>query len=159
MEMQRFNRNFLTVGSGIILAVVMFLPAGPGRAAGNGDGTAAFGVVTAPPETAAPAPVAAQGMRVYRDPQTGRLGPPPAGVQPPGLSVAEQRMLNRSDAGLQPRALPGGGVAVDLQGRYQSMAVATVGADGQAAVNCADTQAQAEAVLQAGQQVGGGAAH
>lgn len=82
----------------------------------------------------------------------------PPGMQPPGLSVAEQRMLNRSDLGLQSRVLPGGGVAVDLQGRYQSMAVATVDADGQAAVNCAITQEQAEAALQAEQQAGTGSA-
>ena len=68
-------------------------------------------------------PAVAQGLRVYRDPKTGRLGSPPPGVQPPGLSIAEQHMLNRSDQGLQSRALPGGGVAVDLQGRYRSMAV------------------------------------
>jgi hypothetical protein len=61
-------------------------------------------------------------------------------------------MLNRSDQGLQPRALPGGGIAIDLQGRYRNMAVATVGADGQAAVNCALTPAQAAAALQASQQ-------
>lgn len=91
-------------------------------------------------------------MRVYRDPDTGRLGPPPAGVQPHGLCVAQQQMLNRSDEGLQQRTLPGRGVAVDLQGRYQSMAVATVGADGQASVNCVLTPEQAEAALHAGQQ-------
>ena len=71
---------------------------------------------------------------------------------PLGLTAAEQRMLSRSDQGLQPRTLPGGGVAVDLQGRYRNMAVATVGADGQAAVNCALTPDQAAAALQAGQQ-------
>ncbi len=152
----QLKKNFLVVGSGITLAVVLSLHADPGRAAGNGDDTAASGVAAAPPGTAVQTPIAAQGMRVYRDPQTGQLGPPPAGVQPPGLSVAEQHRLNRSDAGLQQRVLPGGGVAVDLQGRYQSMAVATVGADGQAAVNCAVTPAQAEAALQGEQHAGNG---
>ncbi len=61
-------------------------------------------------------------------------------------------MLNRSDQGLKHRTLPGGAVAVDLQGRYQNMAVATVGADGKAAVNCVLTPAQAQAALQADQQ-------
>ena len=95
---------------------------------------------------------------VYRDPQTGRLGPPPAGLVPLGLTTAEQRMLNRSDQGLQSRTLSGGGVAVDLQGRYRSMAVATVGADGQAAVNCELTPAQVAAALRAGQQAKTGSA-
>jgi hypothetical protein len=96
-------------------------------------------------------PAATQGMRVYRDPQTGRLGPLPTGVVPPGLTISEQRMLSRSDQGLKSRTLPSGGVAIDLQGGYRNMSVATVGSDGQATVNCAITPAEAAAVLQAGQ--------
>jgi len=152
------KKKFLVIQSGIALAVILGLHSSPGRTSGSGDETLADGVPVVPPATAAQATVAAQGMRVYRDPLTGRLGAPPPGVQPPGLSAAELRMLNRSDQGLQARTLPGGGVAVDLQGRYQSMAVATVGADGKAAVNCELTPAQAEAALQAGQQAGTGPA-
>lgn len=63
-------------------------------------------------------------------------------------------MLSRSDQGLQPRTLPGGAVAVDLQGRYRNMAVATVGANEKAAVNCMLTPEQATAALQAGAQSG-----
>jgi len=155
MKVQRLKKNFLAAGSGLILAAMTVVHISLVRAEEGGDVT---GIPAASQKSAAQAPVATQGMRVYRDPQTGRLGPPPPGVQPPGLSVAEQRMLNRSDAGLQSRVLPGGGVVVDLQGRYQSMAVATVSADGQAAVNCAVTPAQAEAALQAEQQAGTGSA-
>ena len=154
--MQPLKKNFLTVATGLTLTTLLVLHPGLVRAGKDGEVSVAGGVSAVQPEKATQVPTAAQSMRVYRDPQTGRLGPPPPGVQPPGLSIAEQRMLNRSDAGLQQRALPGGGVTVDLQGRYQSMAVATVGADGQAAVNCAVTPAQAEAALQVKQQVGSG---
>jgi len=156
--MQRLKQNLLAVGSGITLAVVLGLYAGPGRASGDDEEPVASGVPAVTPESVPQTPAASQGMRVYRDPQTGQLGAPPPGVQPPGLSAAELRSLNRSDRGLQARTLPGGGVAVDLQGRYQSMAVATVGAEGQAAVNCAVTPAQAEAALQGEQPAGNGAA-
>jgi hypothetical protein len=61
-------------------------------------------------------------------------------------------MLNRSDRGLVLRTLPGGGVIVNLQGRYRSMAVATVDSDGKTAVNCTLTPEQAAAALQAAQQ-------
>lgn len=156
--MQGLKKNFLAAGAGITLTALLVLHAGPVRAEGDGDAPVSSGVPTVPPERPAQAPVAAQGMRVYRDPQTGRLGPPPAGLVPPGLTTAEQRMLNRSDQGLQSRTLSGGGVAVDLQGRYRSMAVATVGADGQAAVNCELTPAQVAAALRAGQQAKTGSA-
>ena len=150
--MQPLKKNFLTVATVLTLTTLLVLHPGLVRAGKEGEAPVSSGVPAIPSDRPDQAPVAAQGMRVYRDPQTGRLGPPPAGMQPPGLSVAEQRMLNRSDAGLQQRALPGGGVAVDLQGRYQNMAVATVGADGKAAVNCALTPEQAAATLQEGQQ-------
>lgn len=151
-------KTFLSLGYGITLAAMMFLHAAPGRAGEAGDAAATVGTRAAIQETTARTPTATQGMRVYRDPQTGRLGPPPPGVQPPGLSAAELRMLNRSDQGLVQRVLPHGGVAVDLQGRYQNMAVATVDEDGRAAVNCQLTPAQARAALQAGQQGSTGSA-
>jgi hypothetical protein len=68
-------------------------------------------------------------------------------------------MLSRSDQGLRSRILPGGGVAVNLQGRYRNMAVATVGADGKAAVNCLGSPAQAAAALQAGVEPRASQAH
>jgi len=156
--MRRLKKHFPITAPCMTLAVLMALHTGLVGAEETGATTVAGGVTAAPLDAAVELPVAAQGMRVYRDPQTGQLGAPPPGVQPPGLSAAELRSLNRSDRGLQARTLPGGGVAVDLQGRYQSMAVATVGAEGQAAVNCAVTPAQAEAALQGEQPAGNGAA-
>lgn len=156
--MRLLAKSFPAVGAGISLAVMLAMPAEPLRAGDNGSGTVPGNVPAEPRETLVQAPAALQGMRVYRDPQTGHFGPPPPGVQPPGLSSTELRMLSRSDRGLQPRTLPGGAVAVDLQGRYRSMAVATVGTDGQAAVNCAATPAQAAAALQPAPQAEAGSA-
>jgi hypothetical protein len=151
--MQRMRKNFLAAGSGITLAAMLVLHTSLVRAEEGAETMVSAGMPASSQESAVQAPIAAQGMRVYRDPETGQLGPPPPGVQPPGLSVAEQRMLNRSDGGLQARTLPRGGVAVDLQGRYQNMAVANVGADGQAEVSCELTPAQAEAALRSDQQI------
>lgn len=100
--------------------------------------------------TGDPALIAAEGMRVYRDPETGQLGAPPPGIQPPGLSAAEQQMLNRSDRGLQARTLPNGAVAVDLQGRFRSMTVATTRAGSKPAVQCEVASHEAEVALQSG---------
>jgi hypothetical protein len=156
--MQQLKKNFLAAGASITMTALLVLHAGPVRAGEDEDAPVSGGVPAVLSERPAQTPVEAQGMRVYRDPQTGRLGPPPPDLAPIGLTTAEQRMLSRSDQGLRPRTLPGGGVAVDLQGRYRNMAVATVGADGQAAVNCELTPAQATSALQAGQQARTGSA-
>ena len=157
--MLRLTKNFLMYGAGMTLVAVLAVHAGAGMAGESGEETRIDGVPAGPQATTVQSQTAAPGLRVYRDPQTGQLGPPPPGIQPPDLTAAEKHMLNRSDRGLQARTLPGGGVAVDLQGRYQSMAVATVGADGKAAVNCAVTPVQAEAALQGEQAAGNGADH
>jgi hypothetical protein len=148
--MQRF-KILLNMGASIALTALLVLHACLVWAGGGGDEHISGGMPVVQRDTTAQVPVATQGLRAYRDPQTGRFGPPPPGVQPPELSAAEVHMLNRSDRGLQSRTLPGGGVAVDLQGRYRNMAVATVGADGKAAVNCTLTPEQAATALQSGQ--------
>jgi hypothetical protein len=150
--MRQLKKNFLAAATVLTLTTLLVIHPGLVRAGKVGETSVSSSAPAVPSDRPDQAPVAAQGMRVYRDPQTGRLGSPPPGVQPPGLSIAEQRMLSRSDQGLQLRTLPRGGVAVDLQGRYQNMAVATVGVDGKAAVNCALTPEQAAATLQEGQQ-------
>jgi hypothetical protein len=64
--------------------------------------------------------------RVHIDPKTGKLGGPPPGVEPPGLSIATQNRLSRSSKGLEKKTLPDGTVLVNLQGRFQNMSVVTV---------------------------------
>jgi hypothetical protein len=77
------------------------------------------------------------GMIVYIDPSTGEVLPAPApGTQPLQLSPAERNALSTSHAGLVqvPSSVPGGGVKLDLRGRFQSPFIAVVGADGTATV-------------------------
>ena len=63
---------------------------------------------------------------VFRDPVTGRIGVGPAsGIPVRSLSPREQNMLSRSDEGLQATVLANGAVAVNLRGRFQSMATAS----------------------------------
>jgi len=105
----------------------------------------------APPttdKTNAEIPAQSRSLRAHRDPTTGKIGPPPAGFQPPGLSIAEQQMLNRSDHGLRERTLLNGAVELDLQGRFRSMTLATTDKDGKPEVNCMHTVSEANAVLQ-----------
>jgi len=86
-----------------------------------------------------PAP-AAGGMKAYADPQTGALLPaPPAGARPEPASPE----FSQSAVGLREEPAPGGGVMVDLQGRFQSAMVATVGADGSVRIECQDQRPSA----------------
>jgi hypothetical protein len=154
--MQRRTKAFANAGYGLILSALFVLHPGSGWA--EEGGKSASDVSAETPASTVPAPVAAQGLQIYRDPQTGRIGPPPPGAKPLELSDPERRMLNRSDQGLRPHTLPGGGTAIHLQGRYKNMAVVTVGTGGQAAVSCAVTPADAEAGMHAGQTTPGGQA-
>lgn len=149
--MKRLLRSFLMVITNAALAGLLMFHAVSARAGGDHDSPASSGVSSPPTERTAQIAAMPQGMRVYRDPVTGQLGPPPAGVVSPGLTISEQRMLSRSDQGLKSRMLPDGGVAIDLQGRFSNMSTATLGSNGQATVNCAITPAEASAALQAGQ--------
>ena len=72
------------------------------------------------------------GQWINVDPQTGKriAGPAPAAAMalPPAFSTSHQ--------GLVEQAAPGGGVMIDLQGRFRSAATGTVGTDGKAVVDC-----------------------
>ena len=70
-----------------------------------------------------PTPSGSSGWKVYVDPQTGviRDGPAPGTVPPPS-SPQEQNALSTSTEGLVlvPSPVPGGGMMIDLQGRFKS---------------------------------------
>lgn len=96
--------------------------------------------ITSPePAAAASMEEHSAGRRVYVDPKTGRPSSvPPSG--PPGLSRLPEvaNPLSTSSDGLRevPVATPGGGVMVDLQGRFRNMVTATVRADGTVGLRC-----------------------
>lgn len=78
--------------------------------------------------------------RVYVDPVTGQIGAPPpeVGGTQRQLSPEEQSSLSTSGADLVPTPLPGpgGGVKVDLQGRFRSQTVATIDGQSKLSIQC-----------------------
>jgi hypothetical protein len=85
-----------------------------------------------PPENGAPATTRPQaaGMKVFVDPQTGAVVPPPTAEAAEAL-VPE---TNTSSVGLEEKPLVGGGSKIDLQGRFRKPLVATTGADGKVSI-------------------------
>jgi hypothetical protein len=75
-------------------------------------------------------------MQVYRDPVTGRLGPPPLAA--PGVPQA-QAAPRRTAGSFVETPSPRGGVVVDLHGRFDSNVTATAGADGGLTAHCTET--------------------
>ena len=91
-------------------------------------GMVAAGDVVAHEQPAAP------GMRAYADPATGTLLPaPPAGAQ--SLLVPHAAVSTSAD-GLLEQTAPGGGVMVDVQGRFNNQFTARVQPDGSIAADC-----------------------
>ena len=77
------------------------------------------------------------GRDVQVDPQTGQIKPlTPAEAQQ--LADGLKTMLNKSTEGLVQEKHPDGSVSVDLQGRFQNVAVARVNADGTLEQSCVD---------------------
>lgn len=138
------NRKF-DVRMLVAIAAMSVLCLGIGLAASSKEGTdsdeKAWQQAEQVNEASAGNP-AMQSMRVYRDPETGQLGRAPG--PPLALSPGEQRMLSRSTQGLTSRVLPNGAVALDLQGRFMNLSVATRNADGTISMNCVDHPDQAE---------------
>jgi hypothetical protein len=100
--------------------------------------TAAVLVLTAAPATTradepGPAPAGTTGMRVHRDPATGRFVPPPPAEAVPrvGLPVPEARGLVE-----EPGRTPAGGTTVRLQGRFQAEERVQVAPDGTLRARC-----------------------
>ena len=72
-----------------------------------------------------------QGLKIYLDPVTGRPSIPPTGAAVSDTtSPAVSSSLNTSTQGLVEQPAPGGGMMLDLKGRFQSSTKATVREDG-----------------------------
>jgi hypothetical protein len=95
----------------------------PGSSQGPGTPTPASSDATS-----ASARAAAGGMKIHIDPQTGALTKDAAPTAPLSLSPAEQNAFSTSHQGLveTPSPVPGGGVMIDLQGRFQHPLSATI---------------------------------
>ena len=118
----------------LLSGAACFAAAGRPTFAGEQAQTGLGTNVPAPPaERLAAAPEGAAGMQVYIDPQTGMIRRDPApGTLPLQLTPQEQNALSTSHQGLveTPSTVPGGGVKLDLQGRFQSPLIGTIDANG-----------------------------
>lgn len=86
--------------------------------------------VVAAPATISKTTVGAAGMRIFRDPQTGEIGPP----TPETLSSGP---IQQNDvAGLTPVRMANGGLKVDLQGRFMESMMVQLDANGKPVVGC-----------------------
>lgn len=78
-------------------------------------------------------PSGASGMTIHIDPQTGRILEQPAGGTAPfELTPELQKAVSTSHDGFVavPSPIQGGGIIINLQGRFQNPLVATIDADG-----------------------------
>jgi hypothetical protein len=103
--------------------------------------------VTQPQASNPAAAQSAQGMKVYIDPRTGAILREPApGTVPLQVSPADQNALSTSHEGLVevPSSVPGAGVGLNLQGRFQSPLFATIDANGKVRVQHLHEPAQAD---------------
>lgn len=87
--------------------------------------------------------VGAAGMRVFRDPVTGKLRQPTA-EERRAMARQLQGLLNRSSEGLTPVSRPDGTVTLDLQGRFRNVSIARRADDGSIAVDCIADHAATE---------------
>jgi hypothetical protein len=122
------TRRVLTA---LLGAAGCFATAAPAALAADDPPPPGAGVSQAP--TDKPAATPERGMTVYIDPQTGAVRQTPApGTVPLQLTPQEQRAFSSSHQDLTevPNPQPGGGVKLDLQGRFQSPVIGTIGPDG-----------------------------
>jgi hypothetical protein len=88
----------------------------------------------------------AAGQRVFVDPATGKITEPtPEQIQ--ALEQAVAGMLSQSSEGLQVVELPDGTLTIDLEGRFQEVAIATVAPDGTVRTGCVNHPGQVKWVL------------
>jgi hypothetical protein len=92
------------------------------------------------------APVSQQALRVYVDPVTGRRSAHPTAEQRAASAATDRAnpAFSTSAEGLRSEVLPGGGVLVHLDGRFQSAVVVKRGADGRLTQACTDPSHGAE---------------
>ena len=80
----------------------------------------------------------AAGYVVYIDPATGKFTDSPQNASPIVFDAELQNALSTSSRGLraEPNPGPGGGMRVDLQGRFQNVMFAVVDSDGHVRTSC-----------------------
>jgi hypothetical protein len=94
----------------------------------------------ASPSAASPPSGVHAGLRVFIDPQSGDFTQPP--VETATTTAPPERSFSRSHEGLTAvhSDVPGGGIRLDLQGRFRSHFIATKDADGKVSIHCLPTE-------------------
>jgi hypothetical protein len=111
--------------------VIAVQPAFPEEGQSASSGQTQTGANAGASQPPAAVPEGAAGMIIYIDPQTGAILHEPApGTVPLQLTPQLQNALSTSQQGLVETPAAGGGVKVDLQGRFQSPLTATLDANG-----------------------------
>lgn len=135
---RRLLIGLLAAGAGFTVATRPAFPGEsqpvPSKQTQTGSGES---VAQQPGEKSPVVPAGAAGMTIYIDPKTGALLKEPApGAVPLQLTRELQEALSTSHQGLVevPSPVPGGGVMIDLQGRFQSPLFVTIDADGKVRV-------------------------
>jgi len=117
----RGTGNFLkciTVAAFFVAGITLQSCSNPSTDSGQ-TSSQANGVTTSP------------GLKAYKDPVTGKFGPPPAGVQ---SSLPASALSNQKSAVSVMKEVPspviGGGMMIDLKGRFRKDLMATKDANG-----------------------------
>lgn len=94
-------------------------------------------VAPARPTPAKAAPVSGQsGMRIFRDPETGEIGPPTAAQAAEVARIDGAENLEFSSQGLEQVRHADGSVSMDLEGRFQEYLVVRKDASGKIQKSC-----------------------
>jgi hypothetical protein len=136
---------FLSVIAAGVVALAAWQLASPG--APRHSAVAAAPNAPAPAATISTTAPATQAGYVAHFDASGRLVEEPiAGDE--NLAAALSRSVNTSSEGLVEVAspVPGGGITVDLQGRFQTTATATIGGDGKLNVPCLTNEAEVQSL-------------
>ncbi len=91
--------------------------------------------------------VARVGQQAFADPKTGKLISEPTQDQIQALEIAVAEMLTQDGEDLPVVQLPDGSLTVDLEGRFQEIAIATVAPDGKLMMGCVNHPDQVKQVL------------
>lgn len=92
-------------------------------------------------------PYARPAMMIGIDPVTGQLRAPTAEEIRAMTASMPGLLMNSSGEGLKEVVKPDGSVEMDLQGRFQSFAVARIAQDGSVVTGCVTTKKEAEGFL------------
>lgn len=107
-------------------------------------GHAAATVAVTPADQTAPGSAA---LKAYLNPETGEIEVRASTSADVSIDPETQNALRRDDDGLVKIRHADGSVSMDLQGRYQSVSVVRVNADGTTTITCTDDAKAAEQAL------------